>query len=147
MQTQTEVPPSPHLHRCFPPSSPSLLFAVDRLQQRQCCCSPHTFLKGTRERFTQMWRACVTFRCDHYCMYQQHRGCYGNRTVALPRSAVVDQTADSSATRPKQRQKNHSGKQGHLAEGCSRLLTAPAITQHLVYRTPTEGGRVQGSRG
>lgn len=42
---------------------------------------------------------------------------------------------------------NHSGKQGHLAEGCSRLLTAPAITKHLVYRTPTEGGRVQGSRG
>lgn len=70
----------------------------------------------------------------------------------LLNAAIWLDNADSTVTRPKHCQKNHLGKQGHLAEGCWRLrrlclLTALAIMKHLVYQTPTEGGREQGSRG
>ena len=70
----------------------------------------------------------------------------------LLNAAIWLDNADSTVTQPKCCQKNHLGKQGHLAEGCWRLrrlclLTALAIMKHLVYQTPTEGGREQGSRG
>lgn len=67
-------------------------------------------------------------------------------------AAISLDSADFTVTRPKHCQKDHLGKQGRLAEGYWRLrrlclLTALAIMKHLVYQTPTEGGREQGSRG
>lgn len=91
-------------------------------------------------------------------MDEQHRSCYGDSTIMLPCSIVVERCyltglrrlhCHSTKTLP---EKPLGEARTLSAEGCWRLcwlclLAALAIMTHLVYQTPTEGGREQGRRG
>lgn len=117
----------------------------------------HKHLKHLLSRQTKCGQPAWHFGVKIYSMYEQHRSCYGNpspccHAALLLNTVIWLDNADSTVTWPKHCQNNHLGKQGHLAEGCWRLrrlclLTALAIMRHLVYQTPTEGGREQESGG
>lgn len=96
------------------------------------------------------WHFSMTCKCNTGAVMEIPPSCC--HAEPLLNAAVWLDNADSTVAQPKHCQQNRLGKQGHLAEGCWRLrrlyiLTALAITKHLVYQTPTKEEENEGVGG